>query len=329
MLFRSDRSGWESTAQYWGWRSRRTGRNIFRTIISSAGSTWSQCGGERVQIDSVGTYSFDVIPRAGQEDRCEWPERDEPAIDPPRNDDPGDDDGMSCNCRDMEAMLRKLLRNTTKNLELDSETQDVVYDISEITGVAHSELPGELPGLKATATGEARSEYEVRSLVDIIKTMYEQFDSVIGLFPANLTVKAPVGGAFNVSNAGYESIAEMLLDMLVMQHQIAAQTEANFSATLRCGSEAIKAKIAATVGQSYSKANAGFLGYRGNLVNQALVNAFDFSDSAAATILGGSVASIPVWRSEDTETVAGYLSQIQVAVEIVREIGRASCRERV
>ncbi len=83
----------------------------------------------------------------------------------------------------------------------------------------------------------------------------------------------------------------------------------------------IATKNATAITQDYARANAAFLGYKGNIVNRELKYAFNPSKlDSLEEFLKETKGYVAGWQEDDKESVVGYLQRISFAAGIIKAV---------
>jgi len=128
-------------------------------------------------------------------------------------------------------------------------------------------LPAELPNL----SGDDNSDTTVHDVVTLWEWFIKELDGFIGHFPLKVKIVTDDGSEKEVK---IDNVADFATEILGALVPIADDANLAHQYAARATAEAAKAANAAIVSQDYSKANAQFLGYRGNVVERSIPISF-------------------------------------------------------
>jgi hypothetical protein len=273
-------------------------RTIFSSTISS--SAWlnhsgfnDRMGGFTVTSYSSSQYELEVVPNESTKARCRWSPSPSPPPSPPP---PPPDDMTSCNCRNIEDMLRKLCA---------------------ITGVKGGDLPASIPNLADS------KKTKVKTIPELIAHFYEQFDAVFGQFPMEVEIEDtdPTTKEKEPAEIKYPNLSEMIADIFSVLVQTNHGVSLIGAGIPRLAVEVISAKNAAIVGESYARANASYLGYRSEQKPIEVGYAFDLEDredKALIDIYQNTKGKILVQTETDKSSASEVLAKILLSAEMIK-----------
>ena len=222
---------------------------------------------------------------------------------------------MCCNdCADSKDNTEKLLR----------EIKEIKKALG--TGAYPIEVPESLLGADDGKTFKAESNAEY------LFWLTKQIDALVGEFPIKIEVKdldllksGDQTKTIEIPNIG-EAIAEMY--GLVLKNTV--NEEVQLQMLLRLAAEVIATKNGVIVTQDYARANAGFLGYKGNFKAREMSYNFDFAsvnldpNSKEPIILEKIVTTkkgyVQGWELADNETIVGFLQKLMFAAGIIKAV---------
>ncbi|NJO76307.1 MAG: hypothetical protein HC833_22685 [Leptolyngbyaceae cyanobacterium RM1_406_9] len=106
-----------------------------------------------------------------------------------------------------------------------------------------------------------------------------------------------------------------------MSLKTSVNSDIHTSFLMRLAAEVVSTKNAAIVTQDYARANAMFLGYKGNPKKRKINYAFDPEGlDSLETILRESEKYLVGWQEDDPESVVGYLQRIVFAAGIIKSV---------
>lgn len=205
---------------------------------------------------------------------------------------------MDCNCAETEEMLQCIYQR------LGCEQ----YPVS---------LPDTL------IENSSNAQIEKQDLTSILGWLIEQIDAVTGQFPLELEVEDtdPTQEGNQTQKISLPNIAETLIELygLALKNSVTGDTHTDI--LLRLVAELISTKNASLITQDYVKANASFLGYRGNPKKRTINYAFDPENISDLTkVLNASTKDIVGFTEDDPETAVGFLQRIVFVSGILKEI---------
>lgn len=151
----------------------------------------------------------------------------------------------------------------------------------------------------------------------------DQFDLLMGQFPIQIKIQDT-----NLAQEGDQSLTvEMpnLSEALAETYGLAISASANADLAvnflMRLASEVIATKNATLITQDYAKANASFLGYRGNPKGREVDYSFNPADmSAFDKFLQTSKGKIVGWSDESKESLIDYLQRLMFSAGIIKSV---------
>ncbi|MBD2150803.1 hypothetical protein H6F44_11825 [Pseudanabaena sp. FACHB-1277] len=237
--------------------------------------------------------------------------------------------------------LLKELKEIKKILgtgKLPSEVQKAVkLSDQSLTGLLNllgktagiEKYPIEVPRSLLTGTGDQVDK--LQSQTDFMFWLTNQLDSLIGEFPIEIEVKDidPLTKGDQKQKIQLPNLAEAIAEIYGLVAKGAVNQEVDQAMLLRIAAEVIAAKNGIAITQDYAKANAKFLGYKGNPADRELTYQFDFSklvlgekdqevriDEILQTVKG----HVKGWQNEDKETAADFFMKLMFAAGIIKSV---------
>lgn len=275
---------------------------------------------------------------------------------PPINDDDDDrdrkkrkregGDDMCCNeCRDASDKTDRLikeLREIKKALgtgKLD-KTLDAAVGIGDgsVTTILNllarrigtSRYPIEVP--QSLLTGVGDNVLKVDSLTDFHYWFINQIDALVGEFPIEIEVKDidPLKEGDQKKKISLPNIAEAIAETYGLTIKNSVNQELELNMLLRLAAEIIATKNGVIVAQDYARANATFLGYKGNYKARETVYNFDFASVnldpksnqpiIMEKLLKTNKGYVQGWENEDEETAASFFQKLMFAAGIIKAV---------
>jgi hypothetical protein len=115
-------------------------------------------------------------------------------------------------------------------------------------------------------TSLPQRQIRLQSLTELFGWYVKQFDALIGEFPINLKIQDidPLTEGDQEQEIKLMNIAETMVELYALAAKTSINSDLHTNFLTRLAAEIIATKNAAVVTQDYAKANAQFLGYKGN-----------------------------------------------------------------
>lgn len=178
-------------------------------------------------------------------------------------------------------------------------------------------------------TGVGDKTQEVHSQTDYLYWLTLQLDALIGEFPIKIKIKDidPLKEGDQEQEIIIPNIAEAIAEMYGITMKTGINQEVELNMLLRLAAEVIATKNGVAITQDYARANADFLGYKGNKVTRELTYNFDLArpdllsgetpiviESLLKTVTG----SVEGWKNDDKESLMDYLKRLMFAAGIIK-----------
>ena len=142
-----------------------------------------------------------------------------------------------------------------------------------------------------------------------------QIDALIGAYPITIQYK-------NVDNEDatltFPNVSEALAEMIGMLLSMGAETDIQTELAFKTITEAIAARNSATQAADYAKANAEFLGYRGNTRKKDLPLTITPGAKSIRDALKESKQKIARWQYDDKASLSDLIGRTLIGVEIIK-----------
>ncbi|WP_231663941.1 hypothetical protein, partial [Pseudanabaena sp. 'Roaring Creek'] len=262
-------------------------------------------------------------------------------------------DDMCCNeCKDASEKTDKMLKQADKLLQelkaiqktLGSGKLEIALDAA--VGIGDSSLTALLNNLSARLgtnrypievpasllTGVGDEVLKVQSLTDFHYWFVNQIDALVGEFPIEIEVKDidPLKEGDQKKRISLPNIAEAIAETYGLTIKNSVNQEVELNMLLRLAAEAIAIKNGVIVAQDYARANATFLGYKGNYKARETVYNFDFASVnldpknnqpiVLEKLLKTNKGFVQGWENEDKETAVGFLQKLMFAAGIIKAV---------
>jgi hypothetical protein len=232
-----------------------------------------------------------------------------------------------------EESLEAKLRESAQTQKLDEDEGKTVTHgnlieyLQNLTAIPYhrsggGEYPAEVPPtlLSYTDQDEAQS---ISNAGKFFEWYIQQFDALIGQFPIQIDVtdNDPSQPGNQTERVELANISETLAELfgITRTSNINSNTAINFLS--RLSAEVIATKNSSLITQDYVKANAAYLGYKGNPKRQEVTNAFNPDQlNDLEQLLQRSKKYIVGWQNDDKESIAEYLPKLMFAAGIIKQV---------
>lgn len=164
---------------------------------------------------------------------------------------------------------------------------------------------------------------EINTFADLFAWYISQFDSLIGEFPIKIDIKDvdPSKEGDQSKSMEFANISEILAEIMGLLTMDTVNSDILINMCTRIAAETVGAKNAALIAQDYAKANADYLGYKGNIKKREIQYSFDVSDlSRLDKLLQNSEQRIMGWENQDKNSVADYLAKLMFSAQIIKAV---------
>lgn len=196
------------------------------------------------------------------------------------------------------------------------ETLELLEAIYSRLGV--EEFPVKAPALLVQ---EGEEEEPLENHAQLWAWTAKNLDAVMGQFPIKIRIQDtdPTTEGNQEIELSLPNVAEALAEMFGLAYQSEIQTDLITDILLRLVPEVLATKNAALTGQSYSKANASFLGYPANAKEVPVDYNFDLERlNSLPEFLSDCRKRIVVYQDESRESVLDVLSKLEFAAGIIK-----------
>jgi hypothetical protein len=214
---------------------------------------------------------------------------------PPYRPEPRGRDDMGCNCAEIEDLLR---------------------DIHHRLGC--KQFPVEVP---QSLYGNSDKTTKLQDVPNLWGYWLRQMDALMGQWPIDIEIEDddPTQEGRQVKKLELPNIAETLAEIFGLAYKIDTTGDLTTEMMLRLIPEVIATKNSSLTTQDYVKANASYLGYRGNPVTRKVEYAFDVEQvDSLPGLLKTVTKNIQGWQEEDPDTVDSYLKRLMFAAGIIK-----------
>lgn len=191
------------------------------------------------------------------------------------------------------------------------ECRNQLRKVYELMGP--DEFPAKLPETLFDPEKEGQKEY--KNYAKLIEWLIIQMDGLIGQFPLDINYRDIEGKKQTIKIANLsESIAEQIGLLL----NIAADAEIAVQLGFKSSAEAIRALSAATLAADYAKANADFLGYKGDEFAKDIKLTLTPGAKNLKDALSESTQKIQRFKFKDSQDLQDFLKQLLIGVGIIK-----------
>lgn len=259
----------------------------------------------------------------------------------------GDGDDMCCNdCKDSADNTSQLLKEIKEikkalgsgKLEKALNAAVGIGDDS-VTGMVNSlvrrlgvnRYPIEVP--ESLLTGQGDKIQRLENQAEYLFWLTQQLDALVGEFPIRIDVKDidPLKAGDQNKTIMLPNIAEAIAEMYGLTLKSSVNQEVELNMLLRLAAEVIATKNGVIVAQDYSRANAQFLGYKGNYKARENLYNFDFGSVNLTDpknqqpiilekLLVTQKGYVQGWECEDKETAVGFLQKLMFSAGIIKAV---------
>jgi hypothetical protein len=280
---------------------------------STSGHVYSSSQGSSVN-------SFDFKPRESSVDRCTFPPPPRtpspPKPDPPPRNDKPRDRPVNCNCRNIEALLRKIY---LQSLVITEDT-DAIAKITGCEDPKDPDLPADIENLIDD------DKTKCNTIPELLAHMTEQLDGVLGQFPVEIKIKDtdPLTAGDQEEEVKIPNIAEFLCELYAQQVDLLQNAVLSTAAIPRIGSELVAIKNTAIQAEAYARCNSGYLGYQMEFTELQVPYAFDTEikdeGKAFSQFLSNTTGKLAVPIETDKTAAAGILNEMKAKVELLSAV---------
>lgn len=260
---------------------------------------------------------------------------------------PRRDKDMCCNdcaeAKDNTARLLKEIKEIKKTLGTGklAKAVDAAVGIGDESVTALLNLlarrlgtdsyPIEVPESLLSGTSEGKI-FKAQSNAEYLFWLTKQIDALVGEFPIDIKIEDidPLKEGNQTKIIKLPNVAEAIAELYGLTMKSSVNQEVELNMLLRLAAEAIATKNAAVVTQDYARANAIFLGYKGNFKPRELQYNFDFAHAnldprskepiVLEKLLKTVTGFVQGWQIEDKETVVGFLQKLMFSAGIIKAV---------
>ncbi len=148
-----------------------------------------------------------------------------------------------------------------------------------------------------------------------------QVDALIGKFPINITIEDidPLTEGNQTKEIELPNISEALAEMYGLNISTSVNADVTVNFLMRLASEMIATKNSTLITQDYVRANAAFLGYKGNPARREVNYSFTPAKlDSLDEFLQESKGYLVGWEEDDKESVVGFLQRIVFSAGIIK-----------
>jgi len=168
---------------------------------------------------------------------------------------------------------------------------------------------------------DAKPLQTVKDFASYFHWYLQQFDALVGKFPINIRVEDidPLTPGNQIKEIELPNISEALAEMYGMNIGTSVNADVSVNFLMRLASEVIATKNSSLITQDYARANAAFLGYKGNPARREINYSFDPAKLGSLDeFLKESKGYLVGWEEDDKESVVGFLQRIVFSAGIIK-----------
>jgi hypothetical protein len=168
---------------------------------------------------------------------------------------------------------------------------------------------------------DGQPEVSIYNLSNYLAWFIRQFDLLVGQFPIEIEIEDtdPATKGNQTKRVELPNLSEALAELygVGLSGSINADLAINF--LMRLSAEVMATKNSSLITQDYAKANASFLGYRGNPMKREVDYAFNPAKlDSLEDFLQNTKGNIVGWGEDDKETVVAFLQRLMFAAGIIK-----------
>lgn len=187
--------------------------------------------------------------------------------------------------------------------------------------LGHDVFPVHLPSSLFSYT-DGREPLVTNNYIETLMWFIKQFDGLVGQFPIEIEIEDidPTTQGKQTKKIELPNISEALAETYGLAVESTVNSDIAISFLMRLAAEAIATKNAALITQDYAKANAEYLGYKGNPKDREVNYAFNPKQlDNLEQILSEQTFKIVGWENKDENSVAVYLAKLMFSAGIIKE----------
>jgi hypothetical protein len=166
--------------------------------------------------------------------------------------------------------------------------------------IGSTQLPATVPKV---LTNRQKGTIKIESLAEFTAYTVKQMDALCGRYPIDIEIEDTdlTKEGNQTKKIKLPNIAETLAEMMGMLLVLRSESDATLNATIRALTEAGSAKQMAFMAYEYAKANAEFLGYKGEQKERKIPFAFKPGEVRLDKMLVEGEMSVKGWENEDKD----------------------------
>lgn len=202
---------------------------------------------------------------------------------------------MACNCDEIEDLLR------------------AIY-----TRMGCEQYPVEVP---QTLYGRNDKSQKLEDIPSLFAWWVYQFDALIGEWPIKVLIEDEDPTTLENQQREIElpNLAEATAELFGLTYKSDVTNDVLMEMLLRLIPEIIGIKNASLITQDYAKANASWLGYKGNPEKRKIPYNFDAEKlDSLPQLMSSCEKEIIGWKDDDSENLVSYLQRLMFSAGIVK-----------
>lgn len=228
-----------------------------------------------------------------------------------------------------DASFRKIAETnfkvTDKERELAAESRSLPELLNNCFGSLYyrtgiHEFPTQVSETMSTYS-DSEPEISIYNLSNYLAWFIRQFDLLVGQFPIEIEIEDtdPATKGNQTKKVELPNLSEALAELYGVAITGSTNADLAINFLMRLSSEVIATKNSSLITQDYAKANASFLGYRGNPKQREIDYSFNPAKlDSLEDFLQNSKGSIVGWSEDDPESVVGYLQKLAFSAGIIK-----------
>ncbi|WP_204151914.1 collagen-like protein [Leptolyngbya sp. CCY15150] len=211
----------------------------------------------------------------------------------------------------------------------DHSRDDTVYTLPELLealmAVNHhrlgaSQFPIESPESLLSYTDGA-DLIKHHDLASFQAWFLKQFDAVVGEFPIKIEIEDsdPLQEGNQVQTIELPNLSEAIAELYAIAQMSATSSDLSINFLSRLAAEVIATKNSSLITQDFVRAQADFMGFKGNSVKRKITYNFDPKHlDSLAEFLSESEAYVIGYKNDDPETLVGFLQRLLFSAGIIK-----------
>lgn len=161
----------------------------------------------------------------------------------------------------------------------------------------------------------------INNVTDLLGWLVKQLDALMGQFPIEIEIEDadPLQEGNQTKKIELPNLSEAIAELYGLAITSSTNSDVAINMLMRLVAEVIGTKNATLITQDYAKANASYLGYKGNPKRREVDYSFDPTKlDTLDQLLKESKGYIQGWEEDDKNSVAEYLQKLMFASGVIK-----------